>query len=635
MEAGDFEVLLTFARRAVRRIVAGAAIAAALSCSAAATPAITIKLLTSDVQVSADGTWTQTSHIEIKAENEASVASVGQAKVSYDSSLQELKIVEAYTRKADGTVIPVNTSAIYDQMPSAAASAMITNVRVKLIVFPQLAAGDTAVYTTHVSTKAPYLPGAFWFSELYLPQIAFDQVHESVTAPESLPLMADSHGVEFSRTAAGGKVTYSWNYAAPTPPAPDVVAVASLSAVPHVFLTSYKDYAGLGRSFAAIIEPMMVPTPTIGALADQITQGLTSHRDQAKAIYEWMTKHIRYVAIELGSGSFVPHSPETTLANGYGDCKDQVVLLGALLKVKGIASEGLLINSGNFYDLPQVPTFFSLDHIIARIPELDAYLDTSAALAPYGVLPFEEYGKPVVWVAASGAGTGTTPVEPPDLASYTFRTDSHIDEQGRLIGTSTTTARGPYAINLRFMGLNIQNVGSEVAAERVLAGLGYNGATGRLDGGNPLDPSPTYTVSGTFTAPGWGNALDSNQTFFIPGGMRLFGYAGDGMMGPLYPGKLSDSQPVICVSAHVSEDLSFQPPSGYRLEKLPSDTHVETANVRFAAHWTLEGQTLSVHREFTSTIDTPLCTPQVRLRNAAALKAIVDNYNTELTFVEK
>jgi len=36
--------------------------------------------------------------------------------------------------------------------------------------------------------------------------------------------------------------------------------------------------------------------------------------------------HIRYVAIELGAGGFIPHDPDWTLTNAYGDCKDQAVL---------------------------------------------------------------------------------------------------------------------------------------------------------------------------------------------------------------------------------------------------------------------------------------------------------------------
>jgi transglutaminase-like putative cysteine protease len=57
------------------------------------------------------------------------------------------------------------------------------------------------------------------------------------------------------------------------------------------------------------------------------------------------------VAVWLGNGGYVPHDAATILENGYGDCKDHVALLGALLKAKGIASEPVLINSGNRYTI--------------------------------------------------------------------------------------------------------------------------------------------------------------------------------------------------------------------------------------------------------------------------------------------
>jgi TonB family protein len=57
---------------------------------------------------------------------------------------------------------------------------------------------------------------------------------------------------------------------------------------------------------------------------------------------------------------------------------------------------------------------------------------------------------------------------------------------------------------------------------------------------------------------------------------------------------------------------------------------VHTANIRFDAHWTLDGQTLSVHRSFTGSIDRPLCTASIRAANADALKTIGDHYDTQL-----
>jgi len=44
----------------------------------------------------------------------------------------------------------------------------------------------------------------------------------------------------------------------------------------------------------------------------------------------------------------------TVLSNKFGDCKDHVVLMGACSEPRVIASEQILIASGN-YRLPELP----------------------------------------------------------------------------------------------------------------------------------------------------------------------------------------------------------------------------------------------------------------------------------------
>ncbi len=68
---------------------------------------------------------------------------------------------------------------------------------------------------------------------------------------------------------------------------------------------------------------------------------------------DWVRKNIRYVAVYVGAGGVVPHSAQAVLDNRYGDCKDHVALLEALLKAVAIESSPALINAGNAYVLPR------------------------------------------------------------------------------------------------------------------------------------------------------------------------------------------------------------------------------------------------------------------------------------------
>ena len=600
-----------------------------------AAPVRVVTLFTVDIQLGADGSAVETTHAEIRAANSGAAMAIGQTAVPYDSALQSLEIVEAHTLKKDGTKIPVDVSAIYDQLPPGAVQIpMFTDTRVKVIVFPQFSAGDTAVYTFKVTAKHPIYPGQFWYGDLFPRNAAFDEVRETLTAPKDMRLYIENHDVAFTKSEENGRAVYHWHYSAPVPADVKSAAVSPLSNIPRLIVSTFPDYAALGRAYAAAAAPEMTVTPAIQALADSITKGVSDPREQTRKIYEWLTGHIRYVAVELGRGTMVPHPAETVLTNGYGDCKDHVALLGTLLKAKGIASEGVLINSGSDYELTDVPMFIGLDHIITYVPALNLYLDSTAIVAPFGTLPFQEYGKPVVYASQTNPRRGTMPVLPPGQATTTMKTASHLGKDGQLTGTTTTTATGPFAVMLRLAGLGIESLGPENAAKKLMTGLGYGSdASGQLQAPPPTAAGADYTVSGNFSVGGWDDALAGKHGFYLPGGMRLLGLSGEGLMGTLGGRDAKADFDFPCYSAQATEDLSLEAPADVRFESVPQDTHVKTANIQFDAHWTLSGQTMSVHRAFASNIDQPFCTAAIRQANAAALKEIADSYNTNLSFI--
>ncbi|MES2253550.1 MAG: tetratricopeptide repeat protein [Pseudomonadota bacterium] len=591
-------------------------------------------MLTTDVQVAADASSVLTTHMEIRAGNDAGALQIGQTNIPYDSAAQEIAVVEAHTLKPDGKTLPVDATAIYDQPLPGQSAGMITGLRAKLIVFPQFAAGDTAVYTIKLTTKRPNFDNQFVYGEIFPRTTAYDEVRQTITAPKNFPLYVESHDVQTGRRENGADVTYSWHYSAPKPVTEQAPTFSPLDHIPRFFASSFKDYARLGQAYAALTEPKRVVTPKIRALADEITTGASDPRAQTQKLYEWVNRHIRYVAIELGTGSFTPHDVDAILTNGYGDCKDHDILLQALLKAKSIEAQSILINGDANYAMTDIPTFTTLNHVITFVPQFNLYLDSSAAMAPFGILPMQEYGKPMVAATAASTGLGRMPVLPPGMAKTTIKTVATLDKNGVMSGTSTTTASGPYAITLQQIGLGIQALGPTAAA-KLLTALGYSNASGSFAPNSPTGLSPDYTIAGTFRSSGWADALSGKNGFLIPSGLRLFGLAGDNVMGPFDPGNMKPGEPTVCFSAQQSEDFSLTAPPGYQFMGLPNETRIETPNLLFVAHWSLAGDTMSVHRDFTSKIDQPICTGTVRTQTAAALKNIAESFVETISFAER
>lgn len=79
-------------------------------------------------------------------------------------------------------------------------------------------------------------------------------------------------------------------------------------------------------------------------------------------------ENIRYVGIEMGENSHKPHSPDETLTNRYGDCKDKTTLLVSLLTEAGIDAEPVLVNTYKKDGVKKyIPTPSAFNHVITMV----------------------------------------------------------------------------------------------------------------------------------------------------------------------------------------------------------------------------------------------------------------------------
>jgi hypothetical protein len=306
-------------------------------------------------------------------------------------------------------------------------------------------------------------------------------------------------------------------------------------------------------------------------LADEITTGTSDRRKQAQRIYDWVSKHIRYVAVVLGNGGYEPHEAIKILENGYGDCKDHVVLLEALLKAKGIASLPELIDSGNRYRAPETATPAGFNHVISFLPELDLYVDSTAGVAPFGILPVTEYGKPVALATEPGGSLTMLPLVVAEDDEEKLRTTAQLMADGTVSGQSTTRASGPFGIKLRGLAASVEVGGPERWAQSYFKSLGWRGkASFQFD--PPRDRlAPDYAFSASFELEARPEFLDG-KPFGLPEGIRMLVRPGEFLLGSW---TLSKTEPTPCFSGHQTEELSLTLPPGRDVELLPRGKTVE------------------------------------------------------------
>ncbi len=582
----------------------------------------TIHHLAIEVTVAADGTYVQTFHEETTASTTVEAQAEAQVPLAFNPSLETLDVLDAYTLKPDGTRKDVDAGAIKSQLPPAVRTApMFSDVQEKVVIFPDLAANDTRVLTFRRRVEHPLFPGQFTWWEDFPRNQAWEDVAIRISAPASYELHAESIDVPHETSREGERTIYAWRYSAKAVPA-EHYAVAPIDRRPRFFVSSFPDYDAMAAAWRALAEPKEAVTPAIRAKADEITAAAgANRRDQARALYEWVSKHIRYVAIYLNRGGIEPHAAATVLANGYGDCKDHVVLLAALLKAKGIDSRAVLLNLGNAYTLSGPPTMAQLNHVLTYIPEFDLYANSTLGVAPFGTLLHFEYGKPVVMVGADPA-LRRLPMPPSDAFELQTTTDANLAEDGRITGTTITRGTGPAAIVARFLARAVQSRGDGAAdlAERQLASIGEVG-TGRFMPPDADSLGGTATLAGQFTLEPQPGLLEGDA-FAPPRGLALFVPPGDLLLGPANSLSLSEDEPTPCFPGHQIEELLLLLPAGHAPAKLPPDRAVENAAFAYHSHWTLHDNVLTVRRELNSNIATPLCEGASRHEAVAAMRLI-------------
>lgn len=108
----------------------------------------------------------------------------------------------------------------------------------------------------------------------------------------------------------------------------------------------------------------------IRSLAAELTEGKETPREQLEALVAYARQKVRYVAVEVGIGGYLPTSPRETLERKWGDCKDKSVLLIDLLRAQGIEAYPALVRLDNAQQVDvDFPSAAQFNHLIVAVPE--------------------------------------------------------------------------------------------------------------------------------------------------------------------------------------------------------------------------------------------------------------------------
>jgi transglutaminase-like putative cysteine protease len=558
-----------------------------------------------DYQLNADGSYTKTEEQVIEPLTKEGVEMVASDSLGFSSKREQYTTISAYTKKADGRKLMVSEDKIFTQEdPAAQGAPQYSDYKYRSFAYPDVEVGDQVVLHSTLKVTEGSFKGYFTETESLNPAVVVDLAEVSLTQPTAMPVLnLDVRGWQADKvTEKDGLRHYSWHYRQPV--AAQIHGddyVSAIDYAPLVVMSSFADWKQLAASYRQGAEDKALPTQAIHLLADKITAGKQTKEDQARALYDWVRINIRYVGIWLGNGGIVPHKADEILQNRYGDCKDKATLLQALLAAKNISSQQVLINLGNSFYRSKVANSVSFNHAILFVPELNTYLDATAELIPFGSLPFEDSGKPIL---REDGTLATTPLSSAAKDALHITSNLELNSEGKWTGKTQINASGAFNLALRGMVLGIDPHREDQFVKQHLR-FGLQRGSGRLHKTDPYALDDAYQISSDYKL---SNRMPMKQygAFPVPAGFT----APTNLVDYLYITEAPMRQlNRVCHPSSLVEETTIRLPDNLIVKFLPQNQNIERGRFHYIAKYEQQGNQIKVMRKALDNGKVGVCTP--------------------------
>jgi cellulose synthase operon protein C len=275
---------------------------------------------------------------------------------------------------------------------------MYTSARNFYVQFPRLDPMDVVELRYRIEDAVPRNEYADYFGD-----IAYLQSDEPVSNAEYVLVTPKSRHMYFD-TSLGSLLKHEVKesgdervdrfFAAKLPaiePEPKMPPFPEVAGFVHA--STFDSWQTMGSWYWGFVKDQFDSDEETRRLARRITENSATDIEKVRAIYGWVVKSTRYVALEFGVYGFKPYRAVQTLARGWGDCKDKAAAIVTLLKSIGIDATTVIVRTqmrGDFNS--KIASLAVFDHAIAYVPSLDLYLDGTAEGVGTRELPVMDRG---------------------------------------------------------------------------------------------------------------------------------------------------------------------------------------------------------------------------------------------------
>jgi tetratricopeptide (TPR) repeat protein len=342
--------------------------------------------------VEPDGTVEAISHEITRLNSRKGIEKLGEFRsITFDPSYEKLTLNEARIIKANGKIVPIEPKHV--QLRDVATDFQVYEQDKQLVIsFPNLEVGDAYEVKWTVRGKNREFDGHFFtrytFGDDHHP-VLLDEFRVRAPKNKTLKYATVNGKADPVITDVGGEKLYHWvvRNRAELPKDEDRPSKEELRL--QVAVSTFSSWEEVGKWKQKLRAECWTCAPEVRKTVDEVTRGLKTPVEKAKALTYWVRRHVRYHSRGPGGMGYTPHLPHQVLANLYGDCKDQAQLLAVMLREIGLPV--WLVTLGTTDDgqvMPEVPSPWGSHAILlTEIDGKDYWIDTTVSLAAWDFLP--------------------------------------------------------------------------------------------------------------------------------------------------------------------------------------------------------------------------------------------------------
>lgn len=299
------------------------------------------------------------------------IQAAGALNLVWRPEVATLTVHKIQLRRGDAVIDVLKDGSGLSVLRPAGEVLVLTGAAVGALQIEGLQDGDIVDYSYTIDTKEPALAG---HADAVLPSLGgsdLQLMHASARWPRNSKMKWKAYNLpgDVAVRQEGDQQEVSFSKIKPEAfDAPDD-APGRFRLSPRLEVSDFASWSDVAALDAPLYDKArkLAPNSALNAEIARIRAASDDPKVRAAMALALVEDNVRYLAVLLNQGGFVPATADETWTRRYGDCKAKTVLLMALLDGLGITAEPAAVSSSEGDGLDQrLPRFGAFDHVIVR-----------------------------------------------------------------------------------------------------------------------------------------------------------------------------------------------------------------------------------------------------------------------------